>query len=342
MYPIQWAMAETIHSSNAQIHVELSKVFRMDALTGLLAGPRAQGAFLLRSVLDSPWSIRVEDEAPLTVVAVVRGAAWLIPRDAEPRALRPGGVAILRGPDHYTVADTPTRPPTVFIRPGQVSTTIAGEEVCEVMDLGQRSWGTGSGGHTMMLTGTYQTPSEVSRLLLRALPPVIVLSEKEWTCPFLDLLGAEMAREAPGQELVLDRLLDLILIDAMRAWLARSDSAAPTWYRAIADGVVGTALRLIHDEPAQPWTVALLARAAGVSRAALARRFTDLVGIPPMAYLTEWRLALAADMLREPAETIGSVARKVGYGSAFALSTAFKRIRGVSPQHHRMALVTSA
>jgi AraC-like DNA-binding protein len=313
----------------------------MDALTGLLDGPRAQGAFLLRSVLDSPWSIRIEDEAPLTVVAVVRGTAWLIPLDGEPRALRPGGVAVLRGPDHYTVADTPTRPPTVFIRPGQVSTTFDGEELCEAMDLGQRSWGNSPDGQTMMLTGTYQSPSEVSRLLLGALPPVIVLAEDDWACSVLDLLGAELVRDAPGQAMVLDRLLDLVLIEALRAWLARPETSAPSWYRAHGDAVVGTALRLMQEDPAQPWTVASLARAAGVSRAALARRFTDLVGIPPMAYLTEWRLALAADLLREPAETIGSVARKVGYGSAFALSTAFKRIRGVSPHQHRLALASA-
>jgi AraC-like DNA-binding protein len=313
----------------------------MDALTGLLDGPRAQGAFLLRSVLDSPWSIRIEDEAPLTVVAVVRGAAWLIPQDSEPRVLRPGGVAILRGPDHYTVADTPTRPPTVVIRPGQVSTTVEGDELCEAMDLGQRSWGNSPTGETMMLTGTYQSPGEVSRLLLGALPAVIVLPEDSWSCPFLDLLGAEMMRDAPAQDLVLDRLLDLVLIEALRVWLARPGTATPAWFRAHGDAVVGTALRLMHEDPAQPWTVASLARAAGVSRAALARRFTELVGIPPMAYLTEWRLALAADLLREPAETIGSVARKVGYGSAFALSTAFKRIRGVSPHQHRTAVASA-
>jgi AraC-like DNA-binding protein len=98
---------------------------------------------------------------------------------------------------------------------------------------------------------------------------------------------------------------------------------------------VGAALRLLRDEPAHAWTVAELAERTGVSRAALARRFTDLVGEPPMAFLTSWRLALAAERLAEPDTTIGAVAREVGYGSAFALSTAFKRVRGVSPRDHR-------
>jgi len=104
--------------------------------------------------------------------------------------------------------------------------------------------------------------------------------------------------------------------------------------------VVGTALRLIHEQPAEQWTVAELATRTGVSRAALARRFTTLVGEPPMAYLTGVRLALAADLLREPEATLGAVARKVGYSSAFALTAAFKRVRGVSPQEHRTTVHT--
>ena len=131
---------------------------------------------------------------------------------------------------------------------------------------------------------------------------------------------------------MLDRLLDLLLIAVLRAWFARPEAEAPGWYRAHADPIVGPALRALHHDPAHPWTVAELADRAGVSRAALARRFNDLVGEPPMSFLTGWRIALAADLLREPGATVGSVADRVGYGSAFALSTAFKRLRGISPQ----------
>jgi AraC-like DNA-binding protein len=101
--------------------------------------------------------------------------------------------------------------------------------------------------------------------------------------------------------------------------------------------VVGGALRLMHADPARPWTVAELASETGVSRAALARRFHELVGEPPMSFLTGWRLTLAADLLREPGATVGSVAAQVGYGSGFALSAAFKRVRGMSPQAFRAA-----
>jgi AraC-like DNA-binding protein len=94
---------------------------------------------------------------------------------------------------------------------------------------------------------------------------------------------------------------------------------------------------MLQNRPDQPWTVATLAAESGVSRAALARRFAEVVGEPPMAFLTAWRLALAADLLREPDTTIATVAQQVGYSSAFALSAAFKRVRGVTPRGHRAA-----
>jgi AraC-like DNA-binding protein len=117
----------------------------------------------------------------------------------------------------------------------------------------------------------------------------------------------------------------------------RPEAAAPGWYRAYGDPVVGHALRLLHHSPAHPWTVAELAAATGMSRAALARRFDELVGEPPMTFLTGWRIAIAADLLREPGATLGSVADQVGYSGPFALSTAFKRVRGISPQQYRAA-----
>ena len=162
-----------------------------------------------------------------------------------------------------------------------------------------------------------------------------MLRRDAWDGRPLGLLRDEIARDGPGQEVLLDRLLDLLLVAALRAWLARQADAAPAWFRAHADPVVGAALRLLHDNPAHPWTVASLAARLGVSRAALARRFTRLVGEPPMTYLTNRRLDLAAELLRDPETTLGAVARKVGYGTAFALSAAFKRVRGVSPREHR-------
>ncbi|MFF0308847.1 AraC family transcriptional regulator [Streptosporangium sp. NPDC004379] len=309
----------------------------MDALAGLLDGPRAHRAFLLRSILDPPWSLRIQDEAPLTLVTVTRGRAWMIPDDGEAVRLDAGDVAIARGPEPYTVADDPATPWQVVIHPGQRCTTLGGEPLEEEMGLGVRTWGNGPGGSTVLLTGTYQLRGEVSGRLLAALPPMLVLPGEARDHPLTALLDREIAKDDPGQEAVLDRLLDLLLITVLRTWFSRPEAEAPAWYRAHADPVVGRALRMIHNDPAHPWTVAGLAAGTGVSRASLARRFTELVGEPPMTFLTGWRLALAADLLRETDATVGAVARQVGYGGPFALSAAFKRVLGVSPQRYREA-----
>jgi AraC-like DNA-binding protein len=308
----------------------------MDAIAGLLDGPRARDAFLLRSSMDPPWSLRIQDEAPLTVVALVRGEAWLLPDGEVGECLREGDVAVIRGPEPYTMADAPATPPQAVIHPGQVCTTPDGVAVEDAMDfLGVRTWGNARDGATVMLTGTYDLEGEVSQRLLRALPQRLVLRREDWDQPLVPLLAGEIVKDEPGQEAVLDRLLDLLLIAVLRAWFARPDADAPGWYRAHADPVVGPAIALLHHNPAHPWTVASLAEETGISRAALARRFNELVGEPPMTFLTHWRIALAADLLREPGATLGSVADQVGYGSPFALSTAFKRVRGVSPQVYR-------
>lgn len=309
----------------------------MDAIAGLLDGPRARDAFLLRSSLASPWSLRIEDGAPLTVVAVVAGDAWLLPDGSGAAHVSAGDVAIVRGPGHYTVADAPDTAPQVVIHPGQVCTTLAGEPLAERFSRGVRTWGNSADGPTQLLTGTYADVGDVSHRLLRALPTLVVLRADEWDCPVVPLLADEMRRDEPGQEAVLDRLLDLLVIAALRAWCARSDDPASSWYRASADPVVGPVLRLMQDDPRRGWTIATLAAEVGVSRATLAKRFAELVGEPPMTFLTNWRITLAADLLREPGATIGSVAEQVGYGSPFALSAAFKRLRGVSPDAHRRA-----
>ncbi|WP_280493290.1 AraC family transcriptional regulator [Nocardia asiatica] len=305
----------------------------MDALASLLEGPRARGAFLMCSLLDPPWSLRIQDEAPLTVLSMIRGGAWILTDQGAPRQLGAGDVAIFRGPAPYTVADDPATVPQIVIHPGRVTKTPQGEILCETLSLGVRQWGTDPDGATLMVTGTYESAGAASQRLLRALPPVLVLQRGDFDSRVLDILVDEVTKDEPAQSAVLDRLLDLVLIAALRAWFARED--APAWYHAYGDPLVGKALRLLQHNPAHGWTVAGLAEAVGVSRAALARRFTDLVGEPPMAFLTEWRLALAADLLQESDATIEAIARQVGYGSAFALSTAFKRHFGVSPRDHR-------
>jgi AraC-like DNA-binding protein len=308
----------------------------MDALAGLLEGLKARDSFLLKSVFRPPWSLRVEDRAPVSLVTMVRGDAWVLPDGGTPVLLKPGDLAVLRGPDPYTVADDRDTPVRVVVGPDQRCSTVDGTDLTDSMALGVRTWGdTGGPDTSVMLSGTYQAPGAVGRRLLDALPALLVRTAAGVDDPLIPLLAQEISRDEPGQEVVLDRLLDLLLVSVLRDWLGAREHGVPAWYRAQSDPVVGPALRLLHDNPARPWTVESLARKVGVSRAALARRFTAAVGEPPMAYLAQWRLTLAADLLRAPDTTLTEVARQVGYGSAFALSSAFKRVRGVSPQEHR-------
>ncbi|MGW3497367.1 AraC family transcriptional regulator [Streptomyces sp. NPDC001020] len=308
----------------------------MDTIAGLLEGPKARGAFLLKSVFNPPWALRIEDRAPISVGTMVHGNAWIRPDHADPVLLRPGDVAVMRGPDPYVISDALDTVVQITVGPDQRCNSAAGEDVTDTMALGVRTWGDAlGGGSAVMLSGTYQAPSEIGRRLLNTLPVVLVRPAAEGSDPLIGLLAKEVVRDEPGQELVLDRLLDLLLINVLRGWLADPESGAPAWHRAQSDPVVGPALRLLHDSPAHAWTVESIARKVGVSRAQLARRFTAVVGEPPMAYLAGWRLTLAADLLREPDMTLATVARRVGYSSGFALSSAFKRVRGISPQEHR-------
>lgn len=307
----------------------------MDALGGLLDGARARGALFHQTVLDPPWSLRIDDGAALALVTMPRGAAWIMPDDAAALHITAGDVAIARGPAPYTVADDPSREPQLVIRSGDRAVTPDGVDVTAQLREGVRTCSLSADGSAVLLSATYPVRHDVSERLLAALPQVLVVPARDTSKPLMDMIVAEATRDDPGQQTVLDRLLDLALIATLRAWFARPEAEAPGWYTAQADPVVGPVLQLMHDDPAHAWTVASLAAKAGVSRAVFARRFADLVGEPPMSYLTSWRIALAADLLRETDATVEAIAGQVGYSNAFALSVAFKRVRGSTPSEHR-------
>lgn len=306
----------------------------MDALGGLLDGVRARGAFVLRLSLDPPWSMRIQDDAPLTLICLTHGRAAIVTDSGGSFDLRPGDVAVARGIERYRFADDAQTEPQVVIHPGNRCTTLRGEDLRFEMAVGVRTWGNALQGAHRAVICAYQGHSEVSSRVLQALPPVLVLRAEEWHTPLVALLATEAGRDGPGQEAYLDRLLDLLLMDVLRTWFDH-EGQAPAWWQAERDPLIGSALRLIYDHPEHPWSVANLAAAVGSSRAAFARRFNARVGQPPIAFLTGWRLALAADLLRTDGGTLASVAHRVGYGTPFALSTAFKRAYGVSPTAHR-------
>lgn len=310
----------------------------MDALASLLYEVRSEGALFSRNIVAPPWSVRFADRTPLTLITMLRGAGWVVPGDHAPVALGRGDVAIVVGEEPFSVADDAgTQAPPLYVVHPDRCTTADGEEISDDVMLGPRSCGNSTEGPNVLLTGSYQVGGRVSERLLSTLPRVLVVRRSGRPGPILDLTAVEISRNEPGQQAILDRLLDLLLLSTLREWFTRPEADPPGWYRALGDPIVGRALQLIHDRPAHPWTVTALAEEAGVSRATLARRFSELVGEPPMAYLTGWRLALAADLLARSEATVESIARQVGYRSAFGLSVAFKRVHGTRPSQHRAA-----
>jgi AraC-like DNA-binding protein len=152
----------------------------------------------------------------------------------------------------------------------------------------------------------------------------------------VELVAREVGERNAGARSATARLIDLLLIAAIRRWLEtlKSDEE-PSWLTALGDPVIGRALATLHERPGERWTLDLLAREAHVSRATLARRFTETVGDPPLAYLARWRMHLAAHRLKNSDDTIDTIAREVGYTSEFAFSRAFARHRGAPPGRYR-------
>ena len=317
------------------IHVNSSRLAAMDALTALLDAPRARGAFLLKVTMAPPWSVRVQDEAPLSIVAVTEGSACFAPENGVPITMRAGDLLLIARPDPYLFADTVDRPPQAVIHPGGRCETPAGASLELPMRRGVRTWGNAAAGDDVMLVGTYPQVSEAASRLLRALPPSFLVRADDARPGLVDVLADEIHGEGIGQASLLDRLLDGLTVAAIRHWADSPSAETPGWLRAGNDPVVGAALDLMHDQTAHSWTVASLADRIGLSRAAFSRRFTAAVGEPPMAYLTSWRLALAADRLRESEDPVFRVAAELGYTSPFTFSTAFKRHHGVSPLRYR-------
>ncbi|GGW85833.1 hypothetical protein GCM10010320_79480 [Streptomyces caelestis] len=192
------------------------------------------------------------------LATMLRGRAWIVPAEGEPVPVGVGDIAIIRGRAPYTVADDPATPPQVMIN---------SVDYCTRADEGDA--GDSPDGSALLLSGAYTGRGEISERLLHALPEVLVIPAADGRCPLLDLVVEEIVADRPGQQVMRDRLLDLMLLSTLRTWFDQSEAHAPPWFRAWEDPVVGHTLRLLHDDPAHPWTVGSLAAKSGVSRAAL-------------------------------------------------------------------------
>ncbi|MEW1848428.1 cupin domain-containing protein, partial [Nonomuraea angiospora] len=272
----------------------------MDVLSDLLHRARARNALVRKLVQRPPWSLSFADAPALTVVATLGGHASVrLGEDGAPVRLAAGDIALISATSRYTIADSPSTPPQVVIQ-GQKKYVLGGEEVATAAhrSLAPRTYGDGLPGATVMIRGAYELRGDVGDRLLGMLPPLAVVPAGPRTRAALDLLATEVACDETGQDAILDRLLDLVLVLALRAWCARPDPALPAWHRALADPAIGDVLRLLHEDPAHRWTVAELAAKVGMSRAGVGPRVTRRVGGPPHTHPTRGRKGLAAAQRR--------------------------------------------
>jgi AraC-like DNA-binding protein len=301
----------------------------VDVLTDLLQRSRARGAAFSRTTVYGRWGLRFPAGAGLAVHAIVDGEVWLWVNDPE-HSLRllPGDVVLVREATEHHVAHLPGAPCLALeqaIGPGTgVSRRVA---------LGDPEQGSAAS----FFCGAYRFEGDLCDGLLAALPETLRVRPSSGSTlrATMDLLAREMLEDEPGQQAMLDRLLDVALVQILREHFMALQTAAPGWFRASADPRIGTALRALHANPERQWTVAELAERALLSRSAFARHFSELLGVAPLTYLVDWRMALARERLRDTDAGLATIAESLGYASAFSFAAAFKRHHGTAPGRWR-------
>ncbi|GAB4522067.1 MAG: AraC family transcriptional regulator [Haliangiales bacterium] len=298
-----------------------------DVMSDVLDVIRFHTAFFGRLVFGAPWALRIAEKPTSSFYAVAEGQPRLLVNGhAEAIRLAPGDVAIvLRGSGHQFDDGHRRAPPREDFIDGAALRDATGT-------LG------GAGAKTTLIAGCFTFSAGARHPLLRALPAALYLPARDPAVSELaatiQLIIAESATPRPGSALILARLTDVLLVQALRAQVALPESGG---MRALSDPVVGPALSLIHTRYRAPWTVASLAAAVGISRSGFAQRFRDVLGEPPLRYLVGWRMTKAASRLRSTSDSVAEIADEVGYASAPAFSKAFKQWAGVSPDAFRRA-----
>jgi len=287
-----------------------------------------EGAFYCRSELTAPWGMELPPIPDCQWFHVVTAGRAQLEVGDEHALLEPGDLVLVpHGQGHRLRSEAGAAIPGILDLPR--------EHVSERYEILRHGAG---GAPTTMICGAVTFEHPAARNLVAMLPRLIRLEAAgDWLPGTLRLLALEARELRPGSETVITRLSDILVIQALRAWIEHDPGAQTGWLGALRDPQIGAAIALIHEDPAQPWTVALLARELAMSRSAFAARFTELVGEPVIAYLTRWRMDVALAALKEDGATVGEVAARLGYRSEAAFSRAFKRVVGTSPGGVRRA-----
>jgi AraC-like DNA-binding protein len=311
-----------------------------DALSDVLRAVRLTGAVFFTVDVSPPWSTPVpgaQTLAPIIMPSaqhlisyhlVTSGRWWAIPAGGAPVRLETGDVIVFPGGvPHVMCSDPKVLPGPAFdVRaippPQQWPYRIVGDTA------GPERLG--------IVCGFLGCDVRPFNPLLAALPPTMVVSDRNganngWLGQFVRLAVAEVGDKRAGGDSVLGRLSELMFVEAVRRHIDSLPAEQTGWLAGLRDRSVGRALTLLHGQPARPWTLEELAREVGVSRSSLADRFLHFVGQPPMQYLAQWRMQVAAGLLANGGASLAEVAADVGYASEAAFSRAFKKVVGEPP-----------
>ena len=309
----------------------------MDALSETLRVVRLVGAIFIHGRFTAPWcyqSPHADAAAPLlepTAERVVifhmitEGECWVEMDGQSPTRLTAGDAVIFPQGDAHRMASQPGLQPA------------SGARLQEVLSRRPRLLAYGGGGATTkLICGYLACDDRLAKLLLAGLPPLVKVSVRGsnagvWLEASLRYALAEARSPRPGGTGVLSKLAEVLFIEVLRLYMNEQSEGRTGWLAGVNDRIVGAALRALHAQPAQAWTLEELARLAGSSRSVLAERFQQLVGSSPMQYLAQWRMLLATDLLRRSQAPLAQIAEQVGYQTDTAFSRAFRREFGEPP-----------
>ena len=308
--------------------------WRKPLFADLLRGIRLRSSVYFRAEFRAPWGVSIADHGTIFHI-VMRGRCWLrVDGVAKPVPLQASDLVVVTRGDAHVISSAPTTPAVNFFDLIKRHTPDKNGVI--------RSGGNGPA--TRFVCGGMQFEGGVSNPLLAVLPPLLhVKATKNGGRPWLPLtvkhILAELDSDGVGATEVVTRLADILFIQAVRSYFEENaDTAEFGWLAAVRHTQIGRALALLHGQPAEPWTVASLARRVAASRSVFSDRFTELVGEPPLRYLTHLRINAAAKRLLSSDDKLSAVADATGYKSVTAFSRAFKLHIGTTPGNYRETL----
>lgn len=293
----------------------------MDPLSDTFALVGIRSARCTRLEAGGAWALHFPAKPALKFVAVLQGGCWIAMPDAAPRRLGAGDTFLLANAPAYTLATDLDLPP---------------EDGVALFDGGRAVAGRHGGDDTVLVGGAFVLAEGPAQRLLGDLPPFLLIPAEDEAAPVLRrtllILDGEIGTDRMGASLMTQRLAEILLVQALRAFAAAHGHAG--WIGALADRQIGAALRLMHGDVARAWTVQALAQGVGMSRSSFAQRFKAVVGTSPLDYLLNWRMELALDALRRREVSVAGLATRLGYRSESAFGAAFKRRFGRAPKRH--------